>query len=275
MQIKPIRGTRLNLTHPLATGLVGGFLCNEGTGNHIYDISGHDKLYLGAFDGNVQWVPGKTGYVLSFDGTESIVKLKTWNMPSGIFTIAARVKYSDVIGLDGQICAADSDSSSLRAFQFKRVASAGELRFTVFVAGSPIATTSSTILTTGDWWDVVAVTDGVTSAVYVSGLQETSTTTGVVDNDGAAWCLAGRATYSDFTGLVEVLQGDIEYLYVWDRALNGAEVKDVCLTPYAMFEQTFSPAWFYVAPTLTGRISRYHNLNGLGGQGQMTWNPLG
>jgi hypothetical protein len=25
----------------------------------------------------------------------------------------------------------------------------------------------------------------------------------------------------------------------------------------------------------SGRISRYHNLNGLGGQGQMTWNPLG
>ena len=38
--------------------------------------------------------------------------------------------------------------------------------------------------------------------------------------------------------------------------------------------QPYSPV-FYSFPITAGNLSRYHNLNGLGGQGTMTWNPLG
>lgn len=63
----PIKG------HPLARGLVGCWLMNEGCGSSIFDSSGNAKT--GTFIDNVAWVQGKFGPCLTFDGTLDRVSL--------------------------------------------------------------------------------------------------------------------------------------------------------------------------------------------------------
>ena len=51
--LKPIRGSHLNRSHPLAHGLVGCWLFNEATGKKLFDLSGNDNS--GTFIDNPQW----------------------------------------------------------------------------------------------------------------------------------------------------------------------------------------------------------------------------
>jgi len=65
--------------------------------------------------------------------------------------------------------------------------------------------------------------------------------------------------------------GEIEFAYVWDRELSPVEIAFLNAVPHAPLILEDDLLTFLVL----GRVSRYHDLSGIGGQGQMTWNPLG
>jgi len=71
-QLKPTRGIRLNKSHPLARGLVGCWLFNEGSGGQVYDLSGNggDGTITGAV-----WSAGKFGSALDFDGGTDVISV--------------------------------------------------------------------------------------------------------------------------------------------------------------------------------------------------------
>ena len=72
--IKPIKSSIVNPTHPLAKGLVGCWLLNEGTGNKISDLSGHGNS--GTIYGSPAWSAGPTGGCLEFvNGNSQYVNL--------------------------------------------------------------------------------------------------------------------------------------------------------------------------------------------------------
>jgi hypothetical protein len=67
--------------------------------------------------------------------------------------------------------------------------------------------------------------------------------------------------------------GQIVTLNVWNRQLLLSETALLSKDPFIMFRprDTLITSAILVA----GRLLRYGDLNGLGGQGQMNWNPLG
>ena len=78
--IKPPLGAQLNFGHPLAQGLVGCWLMNEGCGPIVYDLSGngnHGTCENMTGTATSGWVPGKFGHALAFDGTNDIVDCGT------------------------------------------------------------------------------------------------------------------------------------------------------------------------------------------------------
>jgi len=241
--LKPIRGTQLNKSHPLARGLVGCWLMNEGTGTKICDSSGNKTRYLGDFLNNVSWTAGKSGHSLHFDGSDDIVKLQLWDGGPKV-TLFARVKFEEAIGSTEQIAAADSDVTGLRTFQFRRN-DTGVLRFIVFVNNTAIGISGNTTLTTGLWWDVAAVNDGTKSHVYVNGIEDaTAVTTGSMDTDAAAWGVGGRARKTDWSDsfyITEDFEGNIEFLMRWDRVLSASEVALLHRQPFYMFERVIRP----------------------------------
>ena len=64
MILKPRPFRKPNPGHPLAKGLVGFWLMNEGGGNIVQDLSGNGNV--GTISGAV-WTPGKFGSCLDFD----------------------------------------------------------------------------------------------------------------------------------------------------------------------------------------------------------------
>ena len=243
---KPLLGVPVNWSHPLARGLVGCWLMNEGGGNKIYDLSGNQSRYLGNFVADTTWKPGKSGSSTYFDGTDDIIKLQLWKGGAKV-TLFARVKFEETIGATEQITAADSNISGLRTFQLCRNTT-GNLSFTVFVADTAITITGNTTLTTGKWWDVAAVNDGANSYIYVNGIQDaTPVTTGNMDTDITAWAIGGRPRLVNWTDIYNLLQGQVEFLMRWDKSLSAAEIAELYREPFAMFDRP-SIGLLYVPP---------------------------
>ena len=56
---KPYRGIQLNRQHPLARGLVGCWLVNEGTGDKVFDYSGNGNNGILTNMDEADWVSGR------------------------------------------------------------------------------------------------------------------------------------------------------------------------------------------------------------------------
>ena len=76
MILKPPKGAMLNRGHPLALGLVGCWLMNEGGGNIVNDLSGNGNTGVFVGDG-VSWSAGKYGPGISLAGSDDYVSLGT------------------------------------------------------------------------------------------------------------------------------------------------------------------------------------------------------
>ena len=85
---KPPLGVQINRAHPLARGLIGCWLFNEGGGDKVYDLSGycnHGTLNGFAFPATTTsgWNPGRDGIGLTFDGTNDYVDCADGDFPIG------------------------------------------------------------------------------------------------------------------------------------------------------------------------------------------------
>lgn len=72
---KPPLGSLIDHSDPLARGLIGWWLHNEGQGVNVRDSSGNRKY--GTLTNDPIWVGGKTGHTLSFDGINDFVTYGT------------------------------------------------------------------------------------------------------------------------------------------------------------------------------------------------------
>lgn len=68
--LKPPPGAEIDREHPLARGLVGCWLANDGGGTVLHDYSGHKNHgTLTNMDPATDWVMGERGLALDFDGS--------------------------------------------------------------------------------------------------------------------------------------------------------------------------------------------------------------
>jgi hypothetical protein len=87
---KPPLGAQIDWSHPLARGLVGCWLMNEGSGARIYDLSGNGNH--GTLTGGPLWKPGKAGVGVYYDGTDDYANLGTRiNPAANSFSIFLRL----------------------------------------------------------------------------------------------------------------------------------------------------------------------------------------
>ena len=122
--IKPHRGVEINWSHPLARGLVGCWLFDEGTGEKVFDLSGNNNTgTLIAMDPATDWIAGKDGFALDFDniddhidcGNPSILQVTSaLTMEVLISRINGQghllTKYNSGAGDRGYLCVVDGSS---------------------------------------------------------------------------------------------------------------------------------------------------------------------
>jgi len=235
--MKPIRGTKLNLAHPLSRGLFNAWLFNEGGGNKVYDcIEGR----VADLVNSVTWQYGKAGHGLRFGGNGDYIQLATdaprYNAAAG-FSWTTRMMFWQLPSASGangygpayQVAAG-------YAWTLYGASATNTFRATIRDAAANNTTSGplGTIIV-GKWFDIAAVFDGSTFSFYVNGAYVSALTPGSILAGSGVILRWGLASTQSPTA-------NAEYFVAWNRALRPSEARYVTTRPYCMFEQRFPAA---------------------------------
>lgn len=202
-----------------------------------YKLNGNSNDSVGALNGtdtSISYSTGKIGNAAIFSGSPSKIKL-------GNVAINSVSQYT----LSAWVYTNNAPSTS-DAFFYKwvvftqgslliRLSAAGEIQWFICVSLTDVATTyimtSGAGFTQGSWHHICAVFDGTLTGstnrarIYLDGVLKTSTATGTIPattTSGNADLLLGT-----FTGAGQHLNGKMDEVGVWNRALTGAEVTEL------------------------------------------------
>jgi len=227
---KPWPYQQSNFSHPLAKGLVGYWLFNEGAGNTVFDLSG--KNNIGTLVGAPTWGLGRSGKALGFDGDDyvSIPDSSDWDIGSGDYSIESWFKTSS----SGDIFVVGQSNAGGSASWYLRIngISANKISFVTSVSTVAKIVTSTTSVNDGAWYHVVGIIRSGTMYLYVNGISEgTPLAIGAVDNYNNAVSI-GRL--GEYDGLY--FNGSIDEVRIYNRALSANEIAWLYREPYAMFD---------------------------------------
>lgn len=223
MILKPRLFRKPNLSHPLAKGLVGCWLMNEGGGGKGYDLSGSG--YHGTLEADTHFVAGKFGSALSFDGTGDYFSFAN-KLYLGEFTISV---WFNPAKMTTMICGANDAYHQYIAFN-----TTTNIRVDIGVSKNFTVPT----ITLNKWHHLVITRDGsgdirvyLNSVESTTGAQNDGTTLEVTDFGNA------YPTESYF------YEGLFDHAMIYNYALSASEITKLYIDPFAMFEQDPIELW--------------------------------
>lgn len=251
--IKPPFGARLKLDHPLARGLVGCWLFNEGSGDKAYDYSGqgnHGTL-ANMNDPPISisgWIAGPHGGALVFDGTNDYVTVPVsplWDWSTHDFSVILWI-----------FNLADKEVPTQGPVQIgKMLPTAGGEQwwsFGTLANGKPTLyywdgravqrVTGTTVVPLNTVTHLALSIKANVATIYLNGILEAS---GVVDPPD---------TMSPTTPLIMgacksvSYQGIIPEASIYNRALSAEEIAYLYAQPYCMFEEQSNHGFWYIPP---------------------------
>jgi len=239
--LKPIRGIRINKSHPLARGLVGYWLLNEGTGSKIFDLSGNGNT--GTLQGDTHFVPGKFGSALDFDGTGDYVDIpisNSLNMTGDIF-VSYWLYYRTVASnnYDGRVIYPYSSGNGYEILHY--IYTSGNFKI---IPKRDYSTTEMYYKTTErpngfDTWVHIGVLFNGTAknaTIYINGQKDTGNYEETIDGVGnlVADFTSIRIGYPNFDCL-------IDHIMIFNRALSASEIALLYREPFCMFDRAWRP----------------------------------
>ena len=229
---KPPPGAQINLSHPLARGLVCYWLFNEQSGNQAYDLSPYhnhgtlhnfndpsskDRSSLGLqFDGSTTYVD--CGDDASLNITDEITNEVWLNASTGD---ANKGIYSWYDGVGGVFMQTRTDAL-------------------LVLAGTDVDYGSVSFAISGNWVHCTLVYDGSLSGdanrlkLYANGNIQTLTFNPSA-NIPATISTPGNLIIGNINTLSRFFDGTIDDVRIYNRALSADEIKLSYLEPYAMF----------------------------------------
>jgi len=227
-QQKPMLGQQINWAHPLAPD-AGCWLINEGSGNKVFDVSGNNLI--GTNNGAV-WVSGHYGPALQFSKAEEISISDCSLLRPANLTVVAGVNIHTTVSAIGEHIASKNDSSGTEGWSF-RVTTANVLTFGINAYSSNNATMTISL----GQHIVAASYDGVNCRVYCDGLQGTpAADAGPISYDTDDMEI-GRGFQAD----PYALDGDIDFVYLYNRALSASEIALLYRELFCFIEPSWNP----------------------------------
>lgn len=232
--IKPPFGTPLNRVHPLAQGLVGCWLFNEGSGNRAWDASGCENrgTLINMSDPPTPtsgWGPGPHGGALALDGINDWINFNTPFLNPAM-TYVIQHKYtegfteSDIVFFNG-----NAASNGYGLFVTGGV-------YNLFCGGIAVYSYDVSPQTNIDTQLILVKNEGLFSlyrnSLFIKTLSKSynTPTSFFYISDSL-----GRSAIN-IAKLVSSIQ-------VYNRALSAEEVAWLYAFPYCMFEDEGYPAW--------------------------------
>lgn len=243
MRLKPRQFRKPRLSYPLARGLIGLWLFNEGGGSLFYDLS--NNAHAGTLEGGTIFVPGKFGPVVRLFAVDTFLtpsdphnQFDFMNTPC---TVLAWVK-TNAGADDGSVVNSWGLIEPNKQQWILRYESTnphflfglGGESNSFFIADGPNNSTPVGIwhqvvgVKTGD--DVVKIyTNGVLSADQPAITQTLNPYTGIRIGEN----LREGTHYNGF----------IDHILIWDREVSASEIAQLHLAPFAIFERDPIELW--------------------------------
>jgi len=245
MILKPRLFRKPRKGHWATKGLVGLWLFNEGPGNtKVFDLSGNG--IIGTKTGAI-WKPAKFGSGIDFiANTDTIVFSPLPTVFTSRFTIIIWYKGDTILAADDnnlftdwtseQLFLTRIDTVSSKIACFTKMGSGGDTQYGGDFTGSTI--------TLNAWEQIVFVNDGVKLKAYINAILS-----------GTDFNVAG--TFSQSATTVTMgdendtgLDGKIDHVMIFNRALSASEISQLYLNPFCMFER--DPIELWVGATSVG-----------------------
>jgi hypothetical protein len=227
---KPLKGSILQRGHPLARGLIGAWLFNEGAGPKVRDGAGRADGTLTAFNftAGSGWAPGPFGRCLLFDGTDDYV-----TVPHAPNQVGQRLTVSAWINRvgTGHIIVKPSGPTWGPPFAAYALRVAGA-NLEGWIGAFGTGSVSVAAPAVGTWAHVAMAYDGATNRLYVNGVQ-VAATAAVVTPASTQPLVFGVHNGSD---LGEYFAGRIE-------------IRQLAADPFVMFRRRALPIPLGAPPT--------------------------
>lgn len=246
--IQPPVGVLPNLVRPGAQGLKGLWIFNEGSGLTVFDLSGNrnDGTLINMDQSN--WVVGRDGWALDFDGTDDVIDVSSFassiNGATSV-TIHMWVKSNSISVNKGLLTPINSDvGDSGLSLRYDSAGFQGG-QTNVIKAGFGTAAgdedNNSAIESSGFVqtleWQFIVVTWKANEApkIYLDGVLDipsfTSSNGSVIS--GVTDARIAQSSVTD----TEKWDGLISMALIFNRALTASEIMARYINPYAMFDQ--------------------------------------
>jgi len=190
-------------------GSVGYWSFDEGGGDKAFDGSGNgNDGTLNNMDDN-DWVDGRFGKALEFDGDDDSVGTSDIDL-SGDFTIEAWIKPETLAGANRHIV--------VKGSSYYFYWDMGTLEWIGTYDGAWTAKARWGSTTTGEWMHIVGVDNGTNLTLYVNGTEVDSAPSGSVGSND-------KITYiGAYLGIGGPFNGIIDEVSIYNRALTPYEV---------------------------------------------------
>jgi len=241
--IKPPVGAQLKRDHPLARGLVGCWLLNEGSGDKAHDYSGQGNLgTLTNMDPATDWVGSLHGGALDFDGSNDCMDVGASSVlePTTGLTVVAWVKRT------GALANFSGIFSSRKLSNNKGYMLVGDssnyINFYLYGDSGWIYAKTNNPISLNISYQIIGTWDGSTVRIYVNGILQT--TTGITANISYPTTFSQNHLIGQYGGSPDdkYWPGIIDEVQIYNRALSAQEIAWLYAFPYAMFEEE-SPYW--------------------------------
>ena len=224
---KPVYGVEVDTNHPLADGLVGAWIMNEGSGDTVHDSSGNGND--GTLVGDPIWTSGNIAF------TDDAIDVGD-NIYSGItsgYTMIVRCKPTGTAyGYERLIDKYPGPSIYLHSNADRVVGFYGTIG-----GATKDKSWGSNMYTEGVWQTLGVVLGNGYQYCYNDGVLVSNQLTGgpysgVYADGGATNAYIGNRA----SDMARNFAGEISYAMVWLRALSADEIAQLYREPYAMFK---------------------------------------
>ncbi len=205
---------------PNNLGLVGYWALNEGTSTTATDSSGFGNHGTLTNTESTDWILGKRGKALEFDGTNDFIDVGTSEslQPTTGLTVSTWVRrtgnFSDVNGIVTSVKNNNFDGGYILTGT-----SANKVRMYIWTGGGWALSESTTVLTLGQWYHVSATWDGSNIKLYINGVQEDTDAAGSLVYPGTDW----PTSIGRYGGVVHT-PATLDEVRIYNRALSATEI---------------------------------------------------
>jgi hypothetical protein len=190
---------------------------------------------------DLQFESPYSNFSLDFDGSTNYLNTnQSLDSSYTALTLSAWVNYTSLSSYTGTIFGQwiqnnfQSPGSTIICYTVSN-------KIQVYLGPSASSLTSTTVLSTGTWYNVILRFDGSTMKLYINGTEEASVSFTAINNS-AQNLILGAYSNSGQTGYQSHLNGKLDEVAIWNTALTTAQINQIYNSGLAADLTSLSPS---------------------------------